>query len=52
MLSALLSKEYDPEDPFHKVFHMNPKVVTKLFGLQAGNERMSSQYIIRKMIKR
>lgn len=52
MLNVLLNSDYHPDQPFQKVFYLQPKAILKLFKLKVGNERSSSQYVIQKMIKR
>lgn len=52
MLSVVLNENFDLQSPVHRVFLMNSKVVSKLFHVEVGSERVSSQNIIRQMIKK
>lgn len=53
MLTGLLNEEnYNPESPLNKVFHIQPKMILKLFNLNVGEERISSQHIIQRMMKK
>lgn len=51
MLSVLLNENFNVQCPVHRVFLMHTKVVSKLFHLEIGSERVSSQHIIWNMIK-
>lgn len=52
MLYALLNKNFIPDDPLTRVFYLQTKAILKLFKLKVGNERVSSQHIVQKMIRR
>jgi len=51
MLSVVLNGNFNVESPLHRAFLMNSKVVSKLFLIEIGSERVSSQHIIRQMVK-
>jgi hypothetical protein len=52
MLYALLNENYIPEESLPKVFYIQTKAILKLFNLKVGNERVSSQNIVHRMIRR
>lgn len=52
MLYTLLNDNFKPDESIPKVFYIQPKAILKLFKLQVGNERVSSQHIIQRMIRR
>jgi hypothetical protein len=53
MLTALLNNEnYNADSPMIKVFYIQSKIVLKLFNLNVADERVSSQHIIQRMMKK
>ena len=52
MLYSLLNENFIPDQSLHKVFYIQPKAILKLFKLKVGNERVSSQHIVQRMIRR
>ncbi|XP_057375032.1 uncharacterized protein LOC130695983 [Daphnia carinata] len=52
MLYTLLNENFVPDDSLSKVFYIQPKAILKLFKLKVGNERVSSQHIVQRMIRR
>lgn len=52
MLYTLLNDQFNPDKVLHKVFYIQPKALLKLFKLKVGNERVSSQHIVQRMIRR
>lgn len=52
MLYAMLNENFKPDESLPKVFYIQPKAIMKLFRLKVGNERVSSQHIVQRMIRR
>lgn len=52
MLYSLLNDNFTPDQSLQKVFYIQPKAILKLFKLKVGNERVSSQHIVQRMIRR
>lgn len=52
MLYTLLNDKFIPDDSLSKVFYIQSKAILKLFKLKVGNERVSSQHIVQRMMRR